>query len=379
MKVLQIIENLHRGSVERWLLRTYLHAQQIGLQFQWTFYCYLQESGELEQVAEQAGARVVHSPVPMTKKPAFLSALGNEIRSGDYNVIHSHHDFLSAFYYLASIGSRCRRITHVHNTDEALPTPSRIKRALAHGPMRLGCLSMSDRILATSEHALKAFLDGRRQDPVRHRVHYCSIDMNKIWSLTPDRAGVRAELGLNSDAKLLLFVGSMIDLKNPLFVVEMLPHMLRCEPEIAAVFAGTGPDEARIRKRAEELGLAHRVKVLGWREDVHRLMQASDLFVNPRRKRPLEAFGIVNLEAQAAGLRTIISDGISLEPMVAGTLHTQIPLGAGPAEWAKKALEVLELAPLAPSATKQIFRASRFDPDFAVHELHAIYSELKRN
>ena len=38
--------------------------------------------------------------------------------------------------------------------------------------------------------------------------------------------------------------------------------------------------------------------------------------------------------------------------------------------------EVLELAALAPSATKQLFRTSRFDPDFAVHELHAIYSEL---
>jgi hypothetical protein len=53
--------------------------------------------------------------------------------------------------------------------------------------------------------------------------------------------------------------------------------------------------------------------------------------------------------------------------------------GARPAECAKKAHEVLELAPLAPSATKQLFRASRFDPDFAVHELHAIYSELKKN
>jgi 1,4-alpha-glucan branching enzyme len=180
---------------------------------------------------------------------------------------------------------------------------------------------MSDRILAASEHALRQFLRHQKPDPVRHRVHYCTIDLEQYWSLKPDPTALRAELAVAPNAKLLLFVGSMIDLKNPLFLIEMLPYMLNVDPHVVAVFAGAGPDQMRVAKRAQELGIADRVRVLGWCDDVRRLMLASDLFVNPRREHPTEAFGLVNLEAQAVGLRTTISDGISSEPPLAGAFR----------------------------------------------------------
>ncbi len=375
VKILHVVENLHRGSVERWLLRIFLHGRRTGRPFDWTFYCVLPEHGALEDEAMKAGVRIAHSPAYLADKVAFLFALRREVQRGGYDVIHSHHDFMSAAYYWASIGCGCHRITHVHNTDEALPTRSRLKRGLALEFMRRTCVGMSDGILGSSDHALRQFLRSKKPDP-RHRVHYCSIDLEACWSEPFDREGLRAELAMAQDTKLLLFVGSLIDLKNPVFVIEMLAHMLQSDARIAAIFVGHGPEEARVVRRAQELCIADRVRVLGWREDVLRLMQASDLFVNPRRENPMEALGIVNIEAQAAGLRTIISDGISPEAMLAGTLHVQIPLAAGAAEWARKGLELLRQPPLPLAMTKQLFRGSRFDPDFAVQELHGIYAEM---
>jgi glycosyltransferase EpsF len=183
-------------------------------------------------------------------------------------------------------------------------------------------------------------------------------------------------LELEPDAGLLLFVGSMIDLKNPLFLVEMLPHMLDVDRNIAAVFVGTGPDQIRVAQRARDLGVADRVRVLGWREDVHRLMRASDLFVNPRREHPIEGFGIVNVEAQAVGLRMIVSDGISSEPLVDGTIYSRVPLVKGAEEWARVGLELLKRPRLSPDETRSLFQRSRFDPDIAVRDLHEIYRGL---
>lgn len=376
MKVLQIVENLHRGSVERWLVRSYLHGRRLGLPLDWTFYCNLPERGDLEQTAERADARVVHSPAPLNDKRRYLSALRKEIKSRRYDIVHSHHDFVSAFYYVASIGGGARRIVHVHNTDEILPT-SPLKRALLLEPMRALCLATSDRVLATSEHALRMFLAGRKPDPLRHRVHYCSVELDRIFATTPDRGALRAELGLEPEAKLLLFVGGMIDLKNPVWLVEMLPHLLATDPHFAAVFIGAGPEEQRVKSRADNLNVANRVRVLGWREDVPLWMAGSDVFVNPRRAYPPEGLGLVNVEAQAAGLRMLVSDGISPEPLLEGTTHLRLPLALGPEKWAKAVSELLQKPVVPARQTREILTGSPFNPDFAIARLHDIYSELQ--
>src|SRR5262249_3262270 len=73
---------------------------------------------------------------------------------------------------------------------------------------------------------------------------------------------------------------------------------------------------------------------------MQRLMSTSDLFVSPRREQPPEGLGLVNIEAQAAGTRALMYDGISTEPLLKGCLHKQIPLGSGPEVWGRTALEL---------------------------------------
>lgn len=372
-RVLHIIDSLHRGSVEHWLLRLWKHALEAGRPFDWTFYCTLPQPGEIEQQALADGARVVHSPVVLKEKTAFLRALRSHVRDGNYEIVHSHHDLLSAFYWGGIAGLGCRRITHVHNTDELIPTSSRWKRLVLPEIMRVGCLHASHRMIATSFHALDQFLAGRARDPARHMVHYCSLDVMNYLQLRAQRRAVRHELGLPLEADLLVFVGRLIDLKNPEFVLDVLKYLLAARPGAIAVFAGDGPDAGNLRDRTATLGLADHVRILGWREDIPRLMRAADLFINPRRPRPREGFGLVVLEAQAAGLRILISDGISEEAVLKGSVCRQLPLAAGAGAWAKAAAELLEVPKLDDETVRQMFTRSSFDLDRAVDHLHTIY------
>ena len=91
----------------------------------------------------------------------------------------------------------------------------------------------------------------------------------------------------------------------PAFVVDVLKHLAVSRPNAVAVFAGSGPEEETARRIAKSAGVANRVRVLGWREDIPELMRAADLFVNTRREKPQEAFGLSVLEAQAAALGRI--------------------------------------------------------------------------
>lgn len=73
------------------------------------------------------------------------------------------------------------------------------------------------------------------------------------------------------------------------------------------LIAGEGPDRGRLHSQAEELGLGGQVEFLGWLEgdQVLEFYASGDVFLHPARQEP---FGVVVLEAMAAGLPVIGSD-----------------------------------------------------------------------
>lgn len=62
--------------------------------------------------------------------------------------------------------------------------------------------------------------------------------------------------------------------------------------------AGEGPDRRKLVAQAAQLGIADRVRFLGWREDKDALLATADICVVPSRQ---ESFGAVLIEAWAAG------------------------------------------------------------------------------
>ncbi len=84
-------------------------------------------------------------------------------------------------------------------------------------------------------------------------------------------------------------------------VATLLAAMTRLSADAVLRVVGTGPELARLRRRAEELRLASRVEFLG-HVAFDRLAgeyRRADVFCLPSRQ---EGFGIVFLEAMAAGL-----------------------------------------------------------------------------
>lgn len=72
-----------------------------------------------------------------------------------------------------------------------------------------------------------------------------------------------------------------------------------------AVIAGTGPEEQSLKKLAEKLGLNGRVKFLGEIADKQNFFSQIDCLVVPSVK--AEAFGLVIIEAMAAGVPVVAS------------------------------------------------------------------------
>lgn len=374
-RVIHVVESFDTGAVENWLLRMLAHAVKTGAPIDWTFYCTLDHVGAKEAQAVALGAKVLRSPVRLTDKLGFARALRRTLKSGRYDTLHCHHDLVSGLYLAAAAGLPIRRrLVHVHNADEFVLTPSRMKTALLREPLRRIGLTLADRIVGISNHTLDTYLAGRPRRPGRDVVHYYGIDPTPFAGLDADRAAFRQELGLSPDALVLLFGGRIVPEKNPVFTVEVLAALAAVEPRAVAIFAGAGALENEVRARAEAVGVADRIRMIGWRHDLPEVMAASDWFILPRPETPLEGFGLAVVEAQLAGLRMLLSKGVPDDPLLPTARVRRLSLADGPEAWARAARDLLAEPPPIRAQAQVALAASPMAMDVALAGLVRLHA-----
>jgi glycosyltransferase involved in cell wall biosynthesis len=120
------------------------------------------------------------------------------------------------------------------------------------------------------------------------------------------RAAARRALGVSSEA---LVIGSVAEVradKRPSDLVEAARPLLERRRDAVLVLIGELMERAEVdRVRRAASGVAHRVKLLGRREDAHRLLAGLDLFAlaSVREEAPMSI-----LEAMATGLPVVAAD-----------------------------------------------------------------------
>ena len=356
------------------------YARQRGIPVDWTFYCALGRPGALDDEVRSLGAKILYSPVPIGQKGAFIRALRTELKAGGYDVVHSHHDLISALYLVSAAGIPLKkRLVHVHNADESVLTPQPWKQAMLRPLLRQTCLRLADTIVGISNHTLDTFLVERPRRVGRDRVHYYGIDPAPFLAARSDRAEFRQELGLAEDALIILFAGRMVPEKNPLFAVEVFAEMRKRNPRVVAAFVGSGSMEQAVAARANELGVGDSYRFLGWRSDVPEVMSCCDWFILPRPEAPMEGLGIAVVEAQLAGLRLLLSRGIADDPLLPGSVWARLGLSEGAERWAEEALKLLEKVPPTPQMAAAQLAQSPFNMGFALTDLLNLYNEVEVN
>lgn len=121
-----------------------------------------------------------------------------------------------------------------------------------------------------------------------------------------DLSGFRNMYALPEE-KIVLFVGRLVEEKGPHILLESVPLVLARFPAAKFVVVGTGPLLDQLRRRAWELGVAHKVLFTGFipDDDRDKLFKVADVAVFPSLYEP---FGIVALEAMAARCPVVVSE-----------------------------------------------------------------------
>lgn len=142
------------------------------------------------------------------------------------------------------------------------------------------------------------------------RVH---VIPNFIAAPTDGPTAARAAFETPDDAPLLLTLGRLHTNKAFDVLIAAMAEL----PDCWLWIGGVGPLDAGLRDQAARLGVADRVRFLGWQEDIGPLFRAADMFVCPSRHEP---FGNIVIEswvyrvpivaAASQGPSALISDGV---------------------------------------------------------------------
>jgi len=109
----------------------------------------------------------------------------------------------------------------------------------------------------------------------------------------------RDDLGLGRDDVVMISVGTLEPRKNQIALVRLFAKISQRHPAANLVLVGDGPSRGEIEAAVAELGIASKVRLLGFRRDVPDLLPLADLYVHASL---LENCPIVLLEAARAGL-----------------------------------------------------------------------------
>lgn len=232
---------------------------------------------------------------------AIASRLMRHFRDHDVDIIHTHRHSDTVLGALAgTLAGTPRLVRTVHGLREPMTGWHRLKFEAYSMLERLVLRSRADLLIAVSANIAAALRDAGYDD--ERIVHIRNgIDPARM-APRRDRAEVRQELGLASDAVVIGTAGRLTAVKAQADLLHAARLMLARGIGATFLIVGDGPLRRDLEALAVSLGIDASCVFTGERADAHSVIAAMDVFVLPSLH---EGTPMVLLEAMTLGVPVI--------------------------------------------------------------------------
>lgn len=219
----------------------------------------------------------------------------------NFDIIHAHRVFPEgvAAVLLGGVHKKPVVIT-LHGSDINYWAKSYFIRK-----MIIFSLDKADKIIAVSKALKSQILEMGIADG-KIEVLFNAVDTNKFKPL--NKIDARKKLGLPVGKKIIIFVGNLVMVKSPLFLLESI-HQIRekGKDDFLLVMIGDGVLKDEIENKINKFSLQVVIKLVGAKphEEIPFWMSAADFLVLPSIN---EGMPTVLLEAMACGLPVIATE-----------------------------------------------------------------------
>lgn len=325
IRILHVVGRMDRGGTETLLMNLFrrLNTEEMVFDF-------VEQTEDLCDYDEEIltlGGKIYRCPA---LRIGNIKEYGDWWRNfltdhSEYGIIHGHSRGSAPIYLKIARQLNRRTIAHCHNNSNGKGLYA-LKRSIWQFPLRYipeFCFACS------MDSGYSQF--GKRD----FQVIYNGIDTEKyIWNASV-RETYRKQFGVEEN----FVIGNVARFefqKNHEFLIDIFAEIKKREKKAKLLLIGRGTREQIIREKAEKLGLSDDIIFAGLRADVNACMQAMDVFVLPSR---FEGLGIVNIEAQAAGLPCFVSEKVVPKEIEITDLVHFISLNKNASYWAENILQ----------------------------------------
>jgi glycosyltransferase involved in cell wall biosynthesis len=227
-----------------------------------------------------------------------------------------------------------------------------------------------------------ALTDGEKNDYIKlsvcppqklFKIH-SGVDLKQYMHSNGNRVEKKRSLGLDQNSTVIGFVGWLLPIKGPAYLLKAMAHIWPEHPTASLVMVGKGELDVDLRAQALKINANGRIKFLGWREDIHEILPVFDLLVLPSLN---EGMGRVLVEAMAAGKPVVASEVGGIPDLVK---HGETGYLVRPADERALANGIKKLLNDPESARQMGQRGKEYCRQFSleamIQKLDDLYSEL---
>ena len=354
-RVLTLLPSLEVGGIERVSLSL---VRALGARFDFTTVAF-DRDGPLRGEFDAAGSETII----LRRRPgvdiAYPPRLARVIRDVRPDLVHCHNE--TALFY-GRFAAGLARVPAVVYTEHDRRFPGRPRLALLNRALGRTCR----RLVTVSKRLRDELAAHEGFDRARIRVIRNGVDGGP-FEISPSRASVLEEFGLQADTNLVVSVGRLSPEKGLDRIIAAAPAISFAVPSARFLIVGGGAERRRLEASADPAI----VRFAGERGDVPRLMTSADLVVIPSRS---EGLPLAALEAAAASRATVATDvGALSEVIEDGVTGRLVPSGDG----SRLVGTVCALLADAPLRTDMGRRArTRFEETFSLERMAREYEEV---
>ena len=295
------------------------------------------------ETAKMGGVEVLPLP-PMVRRinpvkdiAALISLIRLIVRERP-DIVHTHS---SKAGLLGRMAAKLAKVPHIVHTPHGHVFYGHFGRLASR------IFLWVEKIFSRFTDRIVALTDGEKNDYEKLSVCpsekllkiHSGVDVAHYMKPNGNMVEKRRSLGLDQNGKVIGFVGWLLPIKGPEYLIKAMEFVWPEHPEASLVFAGKGDLDVDLRAQALRMNANGRIKFLGWREDINEIMPIFDMLVLPSLN---EGMGRVLVEAMAAGKPIVASRVGGIPDLV---IHGKTGFLVPPADekalaaWIKKILD----------------------------------------
>ena len=387
IKVIHVITRFDKGGSAE---NTYLTVRDLDkTKYEiWLIYgssCYsqmgLSEKIAVEKnicTAKAQGVHLINLPNlirdinPLKDIPAFFSLFRIFCKTKPL-IVHTH---TSKAGFLGRWAACLARVPYVVHTPHGHVFWGYFKKRTATIFILLECLTakISDKLIMLSQREQEDHQSVRIAPGHKFVIIHSGIDFVSFFQDFYNPANLKSRLGIPSDAFVIGSVGRLTSIKGHQFLLEAMSSLKARLPNLFCVLLGDGELRSELEDMASQFGIKDRVRFLGWRSNVAKILATFDIFVFPSLN---EGMGKALVEAMAMGKPIVASNVGGIANLVTDR-ENGLLIPPGNVDFLAKSIELLyqneNMRHILGENSKAI--SHQYSSKLMIQKLEALYAEL---